>query len=735
MTLETIAAGRQRRCHWIRPGAEVWSEAGCNPAARPPATLGRWLTPPGLPPRGGWLTSRPACRRGRRLAHAAPVLCAPYFAVSRRISRCSAPRSAAKKLERKMTCNCKTRGINELQGVIWKAAFSTASGYNHRMRATMAFLLSFLLTVSAFPAAADVSPERYLAHIKVLASDQMKGRANGQPELQQAAKYIAEQFRACGLQPVNGSYFQKFRATTGTSVGPNNRLTAVFGDGPRSYKSGSDFVPLGISDPGSASGPVVFAGYGITADEYRYDDYAHLDVKGKIVLVLRHEPQEMDDKSVFSAREYTSHSGIVEKAINARMHGAAALVLVNDPNPHDGDDDLLKLDALMGPERLGLSAIQVKRKVAEALLASAGKNLKELQAAIDRNLSNQSVALPVRLEMAVDVARRTNELENVVGLLPGNDPALSGEALVIGAHYDHLGLGGRSSLAPRTTGKVHHGADDNASGTAGVLELACDLAGQPGQRKRGVLFLAFAGEELGLLGSGYYTRNPLLPIEKTVAMINLDMIGRPKERKIYVGGVGTAPEFRSLLEEENQSVGLKLEYSLGGYGSSDHTSFTARQVPVLFFFSGLHSDYHKPSDTWEKINPAGAAEVLRLVQRVALRLNGQPQRPLFVRVAAPGAPAGSGGGGGYGPYFGSIPDFGEVENGVRFADVREGSPAALAGLRRGDILVEFDGKPVKNLYDFTYLLRAHKPGDEVMVVVLRNNERVTARVKLARRPT
>ena len=598
-----------------------------------------------------------------------------------------------------------------------------------------AFLAYLLLINSPGAAWADISPERYLAHVKVLASEEMKGRGNDRPELQLAAKYLAEQFQACGLQPVNGSYFQKFRATTGTNVGANNRLTAELPTGTKTYRSGRDFVPLGISDPGRVSAQVVFAGYGITAAEYNYDDYAHLDVKGKIVLVLRHEPQERDDKSVFIGREYTSHAGIVQKAINARLHGAVALLLVNDPNAHHGDKDpLLKVGALMGPERLELLAIQVKRKVADALLATARRNLKDSQSAIDRDLSTRSVALPVRLQLRVDVARRSRELENVVGILPGNDPALGSEALVLGAHYDHLGLGRRNTLAPKKAGQIHYGADDNASGTAGLLELACELAGQAGQLKRSILFLAFAGEELGLLGSGYYTRNPLVPTEGTVAMINLDMIGRPKGRKIYVGGVGTAREFRSLVEEANKAVGLKLKYSVGSYGASDHSSFTARQVPVLFFFSGLHSDYHRPSDTWEKINAPDAADVLRLVRQVALRLNAQPQRPLYVRVAQPAGPAGSGGGGGYGPYFGSVPDFGAVDNGVRFADIREGSPAALAGLRAGDTLVEFDGKPVKNLYDFTYMLRARQPGDEAVVVVLRDDQRVTARVTLGHRP-
>ena len=597
-------------------------------------------------------------------------------------------------------------------------------------------VVCLLLATAPGAAWADISPERYLEHIKVLASEQMKGRGNDGPELQQAARYVAGQFRACGLEPVNGSYFQTFRATTGTSVGPNNRLTARFPDTTKSYKSGKNFVPLGISDPGTVSGELVFAGYGITAAEYRYDDYAHLDVKGKIVLVLRHEPQEGDDKSVFKGREFTSHAGIVQKAINARLHGAVALLLVNDPNRHPGDKDpLLKVGQLMGPEHLGLLALQVKRKVADELLATARRSLKAVQEAIDNDLSNHSVALPVRLELTVEVTRRTRELENVVGILPGNDPALADEALVIGAHYDHLGLGRRNSLARNKVGQIHYGADDNASGTAGLLELACDLAGRAGQLPRRILFLAFAAEELGLLGSGYYTRNPLVPTDGMVAMINLDMIGRPQDRKIYVGGVGTAQEFRALVEEENKAVGLKLQYSLGGYGASDHSSFTARQVPVLFFFSGLHSDYHKPSDTWEKINAPDAADVLRLVRRVALRLDAKPQRPLFVRVAGPSITASAARGvGGYGPYFGSIPDFGEVENGVRFADIREGSPAARAGLRAGDILVEFDGKSVKNLYDFTYLLRAHQPGDEVVVVVIRNRQRVTARVTLGHRP-
>lgn len=583
---------------------------------------------------------------------------------------------------------------------------------------------TILLLLLALAGQAEVSPERYKEHVKFLASDALKGRGNDQPELAKAARYVADRFKECGLEPVKGGYFQKFSATIGSSAGTRNRLG--------SYTPEKDFQPLGISDSGTFSGEVVFAGYGITAEEYHYDDYQGLEAKGKIVLVLRHEPQENDEKSVFLGKEFTRHADIVQKALNARAHGAAAMLLVNDPMNHGDDGDpFIPVDSQMGPEQLGMLALQVKRTVADALLASTGRKLLELQEAIDRDLSNQSRALRARLEGQADVTRKTRELENVMGLLSGRNSKHKDEVIILGAHYDHLGLGGQHSLAPNQTGQIHHGADDNASGTAGVIELACSLRGA--KLDRSVLFLAFAGEEMGLLGSAHYVKTPVFPLEQTTAMINLDMIGRAKERKVYVGGVGTAQEFRGLVEEENKPVGLKLEFSNTGYDASDHTSFNSRQVPVLFFFSGLHADYHKPSDTWEKIDAASAADILRLAERIIKRLDGLEEKPLFVRVAEPARPAG-GGGGGYGPYFGSIPDMGESVSGVRFADVRTGSPADLAGLKAGDVMVELGGKPIKNLYDFTFELRARKPGDKVSVTVVRGPEKLTVEVTLGKRP-
>jgi hypothetical protein len=319
-----------------------------------------------------------------------------------------------------------------------------------------------------------------------------------------------------------------------------------------------------------------------------------------------------------------------------------------------------------------------------------------------------------------------------VGYLPGQ----TSEYVVMGAHYDHLGLGDEHSLAPSQMGVIHPGADDNASGTAGVIELARYLSKQPKQ-KRGFLFITFSGEELGLLGSAWYVGHPILPLKDAVAMINLDMIGRIREGKVYINGVGTGDTLLKTVQDLKPPEGLKLDLSEKlGYAGSDHLSFTLRQVPVVFFFSGLHGDYHKPSDTWDKIDSADAAKLLDYVATVASTLASAEGRPQFVRLSEPET-SGSGGGsassGGYGPNFGSVPDFDEPPKGVRFADVRDGTPAAKAGLKAGDILIEFDGKEIGNLYDFTYALRAHKPGDNVLVKVLRGGQPIEARVLLTER--
>ncbi len=583
-----------------------------------------------------------------------------------------------------------------------------------------------------------IDPDRFLAHIKYLASPQMRGRATGSPELEKAADYIAHEFRAIGLKPIEGnSYFQVFPVTTDARLGHQNHFEFTESGKVSRLKSGEDFIPVNFSSRGKVAGTVVFVGYGITAPEYKYDDYSGLDVKGKLVLMLRHEPQEFDEHSVFEGKVYTQHAQFASKASNAKNHGARGVILINDTFNHRGEsDDLEKFERKVGPMDAGIPFVQMKEEIADRWFSDAGRNLEEIATDIDKDLKPRSFELPESIEVReeIDVERVVKTVRNVAGYLPGE----TDEYAIIGAHYDHLGLGDQFSMAPLQAGiAVHPGADDNASGTAGVIELARWFAGQP-RMKRGILFMTYAGEELGLLGSSFYVNHPDLPLEKAVAMINLDMIGRLREGKFYIGGLGTGSNFRQTLDPVLAHYPLHVDFTdTVLYGSSDHTSFTTKQIPVLFFFSGLHADYHKPSDTWDKIDAPDAAKLLDLIAEVSAQLCEEAERPQFVRVVEPenphaGGKAGSVGSG-YGPEFGSVPDFTEIPNGVRFADIRPGTPADQAGLKAGDILVEFDGKPISNLYDFTYALRAKKPGDMVTVKVLRGTETVTASVLLRQR--
>jgi hypothetical protein len=595
-------------------------------------------------------------------------------------------------------------------------------------------------------AAAEINPQAYLAHIRYLASPELKGRATGSPELEKAAAYIQAQFKSFGLKPPPGlraeagkEYELPFPVTINAHLGPENRLRYQDASAGASLQIDRDFVPFSFSSSGKYSGAVVFVGYGLTAPDQHYDDYAGIDVKDKIVLLLRHEPHETRQQGKFEPMPV--HATFVDKAVNAKMHGARGVILINDiyahENPHAqpgqaaAPDRLEKFGHAAGPLDAGVFFVQMKAETAQAWLKAEGKDLREISEGIDTDSMPRSFVLSkLKIDLDVDVRRDARTVHNVAAYLPGE----TDEYVVIGAHYDHLGLGDENSLAPSQIGMVHPGADDNASGTAGVLELARWFSTQP-KPKRGILFLTFAGEELGLLGSEWYVSHPILPLKNAVAMINMDMIGRIREGKVFLSGSGTGSTFAQLIDDIKPPAPLHFDLSeKGGYGASDHTSFTTAGVPVLFFFSGLHGDYHKPSDTPDKINAADAAKLLDYVGDITTRLANDPGRPQFVRVAEPAPPGGdTSAGSGYGPYFGSIPDFSEPPKGVRFSDVHDGSPAGKAGLRAGDILIEFDGKEIANLYDFTYALRAHKPGDLVLVKVLRGSQTIEAKVLLTER--
>src|SRR5579871_1125378 len=587
--------------------------------------------------------------------------------------------------------------------------------------------LALLAASSTTPPQAD--PTRYLTDVKALASPEMEGRGAGSKGLTRAEHLIEKRYKELRLDPagVNG-YSQPFSVITGARLKNDNRCSVLESGARKDLKVEQDFVPFSFSSSGQIEARLVFAGYGATADEFHYDDYAGLDVKDKIVLVLRYEPAGFAAKS--GNHGLTHHSQLISKAINARNHGAKGLIVVNG-KLGDGEEDMLtRFGSVSGPENVRIEMIQVKNSTADTWFQAAGKALKDVQEQINSSGTPASFAFPDNLHLAlnIDIETTRANVNNVLAWLPGQ----TDEYVIIGAHYDHLGRGNVDSLAPSQIGQIHPGADDNASGTAGVLELARLLAPERGKLRRSILFMNFAGEELGLLGSAEWVKDPTRPLANAVAMLNMDMIGRIKDDKVYIGGVGTGSTFKPVLEQAQKDFPFKIEYSAGGYSSSDHTSFVTKRIPVLFFFSGLHSDYHKPSDTWDKINAPSAARLLDMVEDVAVQLANAQDPPTFQVVAEDKPPAG-GGGGGYGPYFGSIPDFGQTENGVRFSDVKPNSPAAKAGFKAGDILVQFGDKPIKNLYDFTDALRRSKVGDVVEVKVMRDGQPVTASVKLEQR--
>jgi len=567
-----------------------------------------------------------------------------------------------------------------------------------------------------------------LDQIRVLSAPETEGRGSGTPGAARAARHLAAQLAAAGLRPGGeaGTYFQSFDVPTAIRLGPVNTL-AVLAPAPARLELGRDFAPLPVSSDDAVEGDVVFAGYGISAPDLGWDDYAGIEVRDKIVLVLGGEPRPADPDTPFRRPESYHYSERSHKIINAREHGARAILLV--PHPEAPDGALPPLRGLAQP--WSIAAVVVTRAAGQALVAPAGVRLAELAAAIDRPLRPRSRPLPgVRVKLEVSLVRERGVTTNVVGVLPGTDPVLAREAVVVGAHYDHLGRGGEGSLAPDQVGAIHPGADDNASGTAAVLGIARAFA-EAGGAPRTLVFALFAGEEMGLLGSAHYVKHPVHPLESTVLMVNLDMVGRARAGTLYVSGVDSGTGLRELVGRV-PTAGLAPELRGDPFAPSDHTSFYAAGRPVLFFFTGAHTDYHRPSDTWEKIDATGLAAVTAFVARVVAASASAPTPPVYVKIQTPPSPVRSRGG--YGPFFGVIPEFGETATpGVRIGGVRSGSPAERAGVRAGDVLVVFAGVTVKTLEDFTFALRGRRSGESVELIVRRDGAEQRLRAVLGAR--
>ncbi len=472
--------------------------------------------------------------------------------------------------------------------------------------------------------------------------------------------------------------------------------------------------------------------------QLRYDDYAGIDATGKAVLILTHEPQENDPRSAFEGQTNTLHSTMMRKVEVARKNGADAILVVDDTNHRPATDRFRRWLRDPQAEDFGIPVFYLSRDLVQRALGTR-LNLNATSSEIDRDLAPKSRLLSDVTVTALDRTTRVRRpVRNVIGILKGTDPSVESEVVILGAHYDHLGRSGRFSMSQNTTGQIHHGADDNASGTAAVIEMARAAVEARKEFRRTIVFMTFAGEEHGLLGSSYYVNHPTMPLDGTIAMINLDMVGRAGGR-IMVDGLANAPSIEADLAAAESSSSLKLKALRGGpgAGASDDATFLLRKIPSINFFSGFHSDYHRPSDTWEKIDAAGGAAVADLALALARQLANRGQRPPFVETVQQQDPHSSGNVGavsGYGPYFGSVPDFANEGQGVKFAEVRAGSPAAKAGLRGGDVMIGFGGAPIKTLYDFTFALREKKPGDRVDVIVLRDGKEVKATVELTTRP-
>jgi Zn-dependent M28 family amino/carboxypeptidase len=602
--------------------------------------------------------------------------------------------------------------------------------------ALIAALLGAAGTAGAQTPPAGITADELREHVRTLASDEFEGRGAGTEGNEKAAAYIVQQFRAAGLKPAGdaGGYTQSFEFVKALELGPGNTLTLAVpttGGSARelTLAPDADFRPLGFSSSASVQGEVVFVGYGISAPDKGYDDYAGLDVAGKVVMMLRHSPEGNNPHG-----ELNALTALRVKARTAREKGAAAMLLVEGPAEGD-EDNLMSMSYDYSFAASGIPAVQVKRASLAPLLEAHGVTLKQLQDSINASKKPRSIPFPgATASLRTDVVQVKARAVNVLGVLPGRDPAVKDEVIALGAHFDHLGWGGRGSGSLRPDEPaIHNGADDNASGSSALLELAEEFGRRASSLRRSVLFIAFNAEERGLLGSNHYVSHPTLPLARTVAMINMDMVGRLKDDQLTVYGIATSPAWDSLITRLNrEGGGFSVKQVADGVGPSDHSSFYTKEVPVLFFFTGTHDDYHKPSDDWQTLNYDGHQRVARFVYRVADEIDRFPARPAFAR--APVTQQSMGGDSrGFRVTLGVVPDYTEGSTGMKIGGIRPGGAADKAGMKSGDVIVKMGGKNVLNIYDYMAILGELKAGEEVEVEFLRGTERMNAKAVMEKR--
>jgi hypothetical protein len=588
-------------------------------------------------------------------------------------------------------------------------------------------------------AAPAPDPARLASEVRWLADDARAGRRAGTAEAEAAAKWLALRMAEIGLEPAGeASFLQPFEVALEPRDGGLSDVVLFAGGSEGPVVRGAEEVsPLFCAERGRVEGRLVWCGYGIENAERGRDDFAGLDLQGAIAFIVRGTPEEPpaaaepaapaaapapasphDTALTAQTEGWGSAAGIFVKVMNAKRHGAAGVVLAPTPR----GEPLLRFDAGHGA-RAGIPAVAVGADAAETLFPGWRERADAPAAAAGDEAERRAAVF-------ADVVREKGRAYNVLGRLPGKD---HGRAIVVGAHYDHLGRGGSGSLAPEASGEIHNGADDNASGTATVLEIARMLEARPAP-PCDVLFALWSGEEEGLLGSEHWAEHPTIPIGEVTANLNLDMVGRAGNGKLQVLGAGTSPAFAGWMPEAGKASGLELTVSTSGGalgGSSDHQTFLKRSIPALHLFSGLHGDYHKPSDDSDKFEAEGAARVATLGADLAGRL-AQAGKIAFVepkvdreRVEQVK--------GGFRAWFGSIPSYSYDGEGVLIDGTSGGSPAERAGFLKGDVLLAMGDVQIGTIYDFTYALNLYKPGDVVLVKFRRDGADQETKVTLSTR--
>lgn len=588
-------------------------------------------------------------------------------------------------------------------------------------------------------AASKTSLQRVTGDIKYLSSDELKGRQPGTPEMKLAEAHIVSAYRAAGLKAVGeeDSYFQSFDAGTGTRTLAINEaateMTLTSPDGAAiDLKLGDQYGQLIHKDEIELSDlPLVFVGYGIdAAEDHNFDEYAEVDVEGKLVVLIRREPQQDDPNSVFAGEDVSVYAYLQSKVKSALSAGAAAVMMVNDSKTiSDAGDDNLPRPEQFGAVSQMIPFTHLKRNVFNSILEKTpvitfdGETLtttKQIEERIDGTLEPLSQSLPGwKASIKAQFQKKQILTHNIVGVIEGEGP-LADETIVIGAHYDHLGMGAYGSRSGKAGKEIHNGADDNATGTAAVMELARRFSS--GEKpKRRLVFICFTAEEMGLLGARHYVENPPYALKDTIAMINFDMIGYLRKDALSVFGWNTSPSFEKLLTKANEQLELKLVRPPGGFAGSDHLPFDSEKIPNLFFHTGLNRVYHTPEDDFEAINCEGAVTVIDFSETLVRELANIETRPAYERVYSPGSSAKLG--------VGIKQD---ADTGLmRISKVYPQTPAAEAGLKEGDIFVSWDGDPkinsrrrltrtIKRDAGKSVKLKVNRGGSEVLLTVQLN---------------